>query len=698
MQKSILVTAVFLAIGIVLPSALVFSTPSMQEEQETGSVELATPRPMTVDDSLDMDSVGGALMSPDGEWVLFSKNQLDWEENERTTKWYMIPSSGGEAFEYIGEEGGGSFQFSPDGKYLALTRSIDGDRQVFWMRTAGGEAVQLTEHETSIGSYQWSDDSSQIFFVATDKRPDDESTMVNEDDDVVFVDEGPNGQNRSYWSNLWVIDIENQKISQITDEQFVVGGFDVSPDSARVAFSARYTNRRNDADKNEIYIVELSSGEISRLTDNNAPESVSEWSPDGKMFTLTAADDKEWMNRNTKIWLLDPVLGEHRLLSDGFEGSPRQAVWTPDGGYLLFSGQQGTNTNLFRMNAQNGEFEKLTDFQGSMSISSWSSDRTKYVYSFSDYDTPSDLWVGFIDGSEPVRLTHANPQVDELQLAEMRVIQWESHDGMMIEGLLHLPVGYEEGDMVPLMLNIHGGPAGSFTNSFRASYHIHAGLGYASLSPNVRGSSGYTDYLREGNTFARGDGIGFGDFQDLMTGVDKVVADGIVDPTRMGVRGWSYGGILGGWTITQTDRFKAASIGAGVYDWTSEYGPGFNNDVRLWHIGGTPWDNAEAWRNQSALTHVNNIVTPTLLIHGVNDTTDTEQQSMMFFTAIKDIGKAPVRYIKFPREPHGFREPKHQRIRDIEEIRWMQQYVLGMEWEPWERHEKGEEGEKEDES
>lgn len=637
-------------------------------------------------------------MSPGGEWVMFSKNQLDWDENERNTKWYMIPSSGGEAFEYIGDEGGGSFQFSPDGKYLTLTRSVDGDRQIYWMRTAGGEAVQLTKHETSIGSYQWSDDSKRIFFAATDKRPDDESTIVNEDDDVVFVDEGPNGQNRSYWSNLWVFDVENDEITQITDEEFVLGGFDVSPDSARIAFSARYTNRRNDADKNEIYFVERSSGEISRLTDNNAPESVAEWSPDGKMFTLTAADDKEWMNRNTKIWLLDPVLGEHRLLSDGFEGSPRGAVWTPEGGHLLFSGQQGANTNLFRMDAQTGEFEKLTNFQGSMSISSWSADRTKYVYSFSDYDTPADLWVGFVDGSEPVRLTRANPQIDELQLAEMRVIQWESHDGMMIEGLLHLPIGYEEGDMVPLILNIHGGPAGSFTNSFRASYHIHAGLGYASLSPNVRGSSGYTDYLREGNTFARDDGIGFGDFQDLMTGVDKVIADGIVDSTRMGVRGWSYGGILGGWTITQTDRFKAASIGAGVYDWTSEYGPGFNNDVRLWHIGGTPWDNGEAWRNQSALTHVNNIVTPTLLIHGVNDTTDTEQQSMMFFTAIKDIGKAPVRYIKFPREPHGFREPKHQRIRDIEEIRWMQQYVLGMEWEPWERPEKDEEDEKEDES
>ena len=685
MRRLIVVTAVALFSASFLGGAPAFPVPLGQQEQEAEAAEPQGPRPMTVDDALDMVGVGGALMSPDGEWVLFSKSELDWGENERQTKWYMIPSSGGEAFEYIGEEGGGSFQFSPDGRYLSLTRSVDDKRQIFWMRTAGGEAVQLTEHETSVGSFEWSDDSTKIYFSATDERPDDEGTMVNEDEDVIFVDEGPNGQNRSYWSNLWVFDVGTRETTQVTDEEFILGSFDVSPDSTHVAFTARYSNRRNDSDKNEIYIMDLASGEKTKLTDNNAPESVVEWSPDGKMFTFTAGDDQEWLNRNTKIWLLDPTLLEHRLLSGGFEGSPRRAVWTPDGQYLLFSGQQGTNTNLFRMDAQSGDFEQLTDIEGSMNISSWSADRTKYVYSFSDYDTPSDLWVGFVDGSEPVRLTHANPQIDELQLAEMRVIQWESHDGMTIEGLLHLPVGYEEGDSVPLMLNIHGGPAGSFTNSFRASYHIYAGLGYASLSPNVRGSSGYTDYLREGNTFGRDDGIGFGDFQDLMTGVDKVIAEGIADPERLGVRGWSYGGILGGWTITQTDRFKAASIGAGVYDWTSEYGPGFNNDVRLWHIGGTPWDNPEAWRNQSALTHVTNVVTPTLLIHGINDTTDTEQQSMMFFTAIKDTGKAPVRYLKFPREPHGFREPKHQRIRDIEEIKWMQQYVLGEEWEPWER-------------
>ena len=660
-----------------------------QQQAETQAP--SGPRPMTVDDALDMVSVGGALMSPDGEWVLYSRSELDWGENERKTTWHMIPSSGGESFEYIGEEGGGSFQFSPDGRYLTMRRSVDDKQQIFWMRTAGGEATQLTEHETSVGSYKWSDDSTKIFFSATDKRPEDESTMVDEDEDVIFVDEGPNGQNRSYWSNLWVFDVASRETTKLTDEEFFIGGFDPSPDATHIAFTARYSNRRNDGYKNEIYVLDLASGEKTRLTENNAPESVAEWSPDGKMFTFSASDDQEWMNRNSKIWLLDPTLREHQLLSGGFEGSPRGAVWTPDGEYLLFSGQQRTNTNLFRMDAETGDFEQLTQFEGTMNVSSWSADRSRYVYSFSDYRTPSDLWVGHMDGSEPVRLTHANPQIEQLQLAEMRVVDWPSRDDYTIEGLLHLPVGYQEGDTVPLLLNIHGGPAGVFSNGFRAIYHIYAGLGYASLSPNVRGSSGYTDHLREGNTVARGDGIGFGDYWDLMNGVDMLIEQGIADPERMGVRGWSYGGILGGWTITQTDRFKAASIGAGVYDWTSEYGPGFNHDVRLWHIGGTPWDNPEGWRNQSALTHATSVVTPTLLIHGVEDTTDTEQQSMMFFTAIKDIGKAPVRYLKFPREPHGFREPKHQRIRDIEEIKWMQQYVLGEEWEPWERAEEDDE-------
>jgi len=304
---------------------------------------------------------------------------------------------------------------------------------------------------------------------------------------------------------------------------------------------------------------------------------------------------------------------------------------------------------------------------------------------FQNFDTPADIWVGLTDGTDAVQLTDVNPTItDEIVLGQGEVIRWESRDGTEIEGILMLPAEYQSGAL-PLLLHIHGGPAGVFRNSFSASNHVWAGLGYAQLFPNVRGSSGYDDDLLRGNLYD----IGSGDYEDLMTGVDELISRGIADPNKLGLRGWSYGGILGGWTITQTDRFKGASVGAMVSDWTSEYGPGFNHDVRLWYIGGTPWDNPDEWRERSALTHIANVTTPTLVLHGINDRTDTEPQSMMFFQALKDQGKI-TRYIRFPREPHGFREPRHQRTRDVEEIRWIQKHVRNIEWTPWERPEKDE--------
>jgi len=645
-------------------------------------------RPMTTDDALNMASVGNALLSPDGQWVFYSKSELDWAKNNRKTKYYMISSEGGEPFQYIGEAGGNSFQFSPDGKYFTFKRTVEKFSQIFLMRTSGGEAVQLTKHKNSVGSYKWSLDSSTIYFIASESRSKEDEKEHQDGYDIIFVDEGPNGQREGSWRNLWMFDLETKKETKLTDEKFLFGSFGVSPDGKKVIFTAQYSNRRNDRYKSEIYLMNIGEKEKIQLTDNNSPEGGLMWAPDGKSFIFTAADDKEWLNRNSKIYVMNPDTKEYRLVSGKFEGSPRVITWTEDSKTLLIAGQQGSNSNLYKMDINTGEYENISNVFGSLRVNSISKDKTKVLYSFSDYKTPSDIYISSIDTFEPKRLTKANPWIEtDILLADMKVFQWSSKNGFEIEGLLHLPAGYKEGTKLPLIVNIHGGPAGSFTNSFRASYHVYAGLGYASLSPNVRGSSGYTDKLREGNTVQKGDGIGMGDYWDVMNGVDYVIKEGFVDADKLGVRGWSYGGILGGWTITQTDRFKAASIGAGVYDWTSEYGPGFNYDVRLWHIGGTPWDNPEGYRKQSALTYVKNITTPTLLIHGMNDTTDTESQSMSLFAALKDIGKVPVRYLRAPREPHGFREARHQRTRDIEEIKWMQKYVLDIEWTPWERKE-----------
>ena len=658
-------------------------------------------RPMTVDDALDLKRLGDAVLAPDGSFALFTETTNDWKKNKRKTKVYRVDADGGKPWPYLSEDGGSQLAFSPDGRWLTFLRrtgSSDGDKkegdngkkqQVFRMRTDGGEAQQLTKHETGVRRYRWAADSESIVYLAEDERPKDESKAIKAGGDAIFVNEGPNGQDRSQWTNLWRFDLATEKAEQITEEKLVVSSFDLSPNGRWVAFTARQRNRRNDGYLTEIFVRDLEEGKTARLTENEAPEGDVLWSPKGDLFTYSAADDRGWKNRNNKIWLMDPELGEHSLVSKGFEGNISNVVWAPDGKAVYFTGQQGTTSNLFRIDVREGDTEPLTGSEGWLRVQAYSTDRSKVHYAYSDSSTPADLWLADLEadatgphGPAAVRLTEANPQVAELALGKMEVVSWKSHDGTEIEGLLHYPVDYEAGRSYPLMLNIHGGPAGYFPNDFRASYHVYSGLGYVSLSPNVRGSSGYTDRLREGNTVERGDGIGKGDYQDLMTGVDALIERGLVDPERLALRGWSYGGILGGWTITQTTRFKAASIGAGVYDWTSEYGPGFNHDVRLWHIGETPWENPEGYRNQSTLTFAPNIETATLLLHGDADTVDTEQQSMMLFTAIQDIGKAPVRYIKFPRQPHGIREPRHIRIKDVEEIRWMQKHVLGVDWEP----------------
>ena len=640
-------------------------------------------RAMTTDDGLDMVQVGGAMISPDGSWVLFSKSELNWEENERKTTWWRVSAEGGEPYRYIGDDGGGNFQFSPDGRRLAFTRSVDDESQLFLLPTTGGEAVQLSEHETSIGSYAWSEDGSKIIFVATEPRTDEEEEAREAGYDAIFVDEGPNGQQSGNWNNLWLIEVESGAERRLTDTDHRIGSFSVAPNGDRILFTSRIENRRNQQNLSEIQLLEVEAGTIRQLTDNSAPEGRLSWAPDGRSFAYTARTDGEWELLLDKIWVMDPDGGDRRIVSGAFDGNIGNFVWAPDASAILFSGLHGTNNNLYRINLGSDSVEQITWSAGSLAPSSFSRDRAKMAYVFQDFDTPADIWVGPTDGTGAVQLTDVNPTItDELVLGQGEVIRWESRDGTEIEGILMLPAEYQSG-VLPLLLHIHGGPAGVFRNSFSASNHVWAGLGYAQLFPNVRGSSGYDDDLLRGNLRD----IGSGDYEDLMTGVDELISRGIADPDKLGLRGWSYGGILGGWTITQTDRFKGASVGAMVSDWTSEYGPGFNHDVRLWYIGGTPWDNTDEWRERSALTHVANVTTPTLVLHGINDRTDTEPQSMMFFQALKDQGKI-TRYIRFPREPHGFQEPRHQRTRDVEEIRWIQKYVRNIEWTPWERPEK----------
>ncbi len=637
---------------------------------------------MTVDDALNMVRVQNVTMSPDGAWVFFSQSELAWDDNKRNEEHYLIATDGGEAIHFIGDGGGSAFRFSPDGEHLSFLRSVDDDRQIFRISLSGGEARQLTDHHNGIVSYRWSPDGSEIFFTADEAMSDEEQEEYDAGADAFYVREGPNGRERGSWRNLWVFSLSSREEARLTDEELVVRAFDVSPDGNRVVFAAVRQDLDNYFYLSELYLVDTPSGQVVRLTDNNASESNPLWAPDGRTIAYHAPSDGEFDLTHGFVWIMDVDTGEKRKLEGQRQGQISSLAWMPDGESLLFSETRRTNRNLYRLDAATGQVTDITNVTGSLRVLAFSEDRTRMVYSFSDFETPSDLYVSSVEDLSPIRLTHANPWIDEeIMLAKAEIVRWMSKDGTEIEGVFYRPVDSPEGSETPLILDIHGGPPGHFANEFRSDFHVFAGLGYASLGPNIRGSDSYGDDLL---TALMGD-VGGGEYEDLMTGIDYLIAERHVDPERLGLRGWSWGGILGSWVITRTDRFKAASLGAMVGSWTAETGPGLSYDLRVHYIGGAHWINPEEWRRVSSLWYVGNVTTATLLLHGERDQVSTPQQSLMFFTALKDIGRAPVRYVSFPREPHGFREPRHQRVRDIEEIKWMQKYVMGIDWRPWER-------------
>jgi dipeptidyl aminopeptidase/acylaminoacyl peptidase len=652
-------------------------------------------QPLTIDDAINMISVGSTwhlapdgkpetvLITPDGSKVFFSKTGVDWKTNQWQTKYYMISSKGGEAAEFLGKEGGimredgvTTFQFSPKGSYLSFLREINGDRQVFIMPVEGGEARQLTKHINSIYMYKWSEDEKRIFFIANDARSKKEQKKYELGENYFFVDEGPNGRIQAKWSNLWMFNCVSLQETKLTNEELIVDELDISPDGKRVAFIARPNNLRNYPHLAELYMFNVPDKHLVRLTDNLAPERWPLWSPDGKVIAFHAPDDKNFELTKGYLWGIDPDTKKYKKLTAQNTGDIYNLTWAADSKSLLFSEQQGMNTNLYQLDLKSDKLTALTKKSGGLRALAFSKDRSKMVFSFTDFNTPNDLYVSSLDNSNPVRLTDVNPWLrKKFLLGEARVIQWKSKDGMEIEGVLMLPNDYEEGTKIPLIVQIHGGPNLQWANEFYADFHIYAGLGYASLGSNIRGSSGYGEKLLRALI---GD-IGGGEYEDLISGVDYVIDLGIADPDRLCVRGWSWGGVLSSWVITQTDRFKAASIGAMVGSWLSEMGPGFNWDLTEWYMEKPLWDDPEEWRKISSITYVQNVTTPAILFHGNDDWYSSYNQSLIFFTGIKNIGKAPVRFVSFPGRGHDLLDPWAQRFRYIEEIKWMQKYVQKIE-------------------
>jgi len=642
------------------------------------NLAFAAGRPMSFEDLFRVRQVGSPQLSPDGKWVLFTVREVDWEQNSYVTHVWRVAAGGvSEPVQLTrGKASCYDPQWSPDGRWISFRSDRDGGTHIYLMRADGGEAWRLGRLSGSEGEYQWHPSGTRIYFLAADTL-DRRVDKRRKDKWDAYLVEGnqPN-------VHLWEVQVPSGEVKEVLHRDFSLRTFRLSPDGRRVAFIAAPSALRDDDCRNEIYLFELEGGSLRKLTENRAIERSLEWVPDGRALTFVsdANENLEPYYQDSIFWL-SLESGEVRDLLPGFPWQVLGHVWTTRGGRpdkILFTANCGVTTQWFALDFASGHWAQKTQFPGVFSSFHYRDALRKLVCLRSDFRHAADVFLMDVDRFAPRQLTRMNSWLDTLSLANAEVVRWRSSDGVEVEGILITPPGYSPNRRYPLVLQIHGGPESSYQLAFSTSWatypHVLAGSGYVLFQPNYRGSTGYgDDWMRAiiGHYFEK-------DWDDLITGVDAMIQRGIAHPESLVVHGWSAGGHLTNWTITHTDRFKAAASGAGGANWFSFYAQTDMRYIReIWHAS-SPYENWEFWIRKSPVLYARNARTPTLIFCGENDPRVPFPQSREMFVALKRNG-CPVEFVAFPREGHGLQEPRHQRQKMEKEFNWFEHHLRGAE-------------------
>jgi dipeptidyl aminopeptidase/acylaminoacyl peptidase len=623
-------------------------------------------------------AVGAVRVSPDGRKVAYTVSQavMSPEKSEYVTQIWLVNSDGGDPMQLtFAEKSSDNPQWSPDGRMIAFTSSRSGKNNLYILRLLGGEAEQITDVKTAVGNFAWSPDGRQIAFLMRDAPSDDEEKNTKGKDDSRWVDENVK-MNRLHVVNIQRDANGKRDPRKLTADYNVEGDFDWSPDGKAIAFTRTKMPKADYWTSGDLLTVDLAGGEVKTIAATNAAESNPTYSPDGKWIVFLVSDDPPRWAGYRRMALVAASGGAPKLLAETFDAQPNIIDWSADGKQIYFGEVRGTVSRIYSIDVSSNtiaEFNKGNEVMGGASLNRG---QTMLGFTLQSADRAPEAYVTTIKNFSPLQVSRANADLPKLPIGKTEVLKWKSADGLEVEGLLTYPVNYQTGTRVPLLLVIHGGPAGVFTQSFlpgsRSVYPLaaFASRGYAILRPNPRGSSGYGQKFR----FANIRDWGGGDYQDLMTGVDQVVKMGVADPERLGVMGWSYGGFMTSWTVTQTKRFKAASVGAGVTNLMSFIGtadiPSFIPD----YFGSQPWENLEVYRAHSAMFNMKGVVTPTLVQHGEADERVPISQGYEFYNALK-VQNVPTRMIVLPRMPHGPNEPKMVLKAKQTNLEWFDKYL-----------------------
>jgi dipeptidyl aminopeptidase/acylaminoacyl peptidase len=706
-----------------------------------GSEQAATPRrPMTFLDMQLLRTIGNTTPSPEGRWMLYTLSVMDWQEGRRQTDLHLVslekgtPSSrqmtftrekneispawardasffaflsnrdapedaanrnqiyvmrpdGGEARRITNtKEGVSEFAFSSDGRWIAFRSGTSGEEQLYRIAVTALDAAepeQITKHPTGVGTWQWAPDSRRIYFVSPDSTdPDDRLRREKKFTVNVRNPETPP-------ASLWALDLDPLRTARLTEDgAYSVDDVRIARDGRWLAFRGLATDRykRNVTQENlyaDLYLLEIGSGRIERLTRNSeVAESSASFSPDSRSIAFSAPDDLErYSMTNARVYVRAVAdRGKpFRKLGASFDGDVTMGFWSKDARTIYFNeGIRATN-QLFALDVEQDRVRQVTKEQASLSAAQ-DEDSGVVLIEFADGMTPA-TWFTVASPelaaarSAWTRLTDANPQVSRLELGTQEEITWRSSDGTMVGGVLVKPVGYQAGRRYPLIVAIHGGPASADVLGFNGGYgsQVYAGAGYVVLRPNYRGSTNYgqkhkTDIV--GNYFQPG-------YEDIMAGVDHLIAQGIVDPGQMGVLGWSAGGHWSNWILTHTDRFRAISSGAGTSNWISMYAQSDVQRNRQYYLGDKlPYDDHDSYWTQSPLKYIRNAKTPTMIHVVEGDPRVPSPQSVELHMALKQIG-VPTELFMYPGQAHSIPDPRNQLVKAMSEMAWMDYYVRG---------------------
>ncbi|MDQ3551107.1 MAG: S9 family peptidase [Bacteroidota bacterium] len=688
MKKSIIIIACFL--------------PTLLFSQKNASVSF--------EKWISLKNVFNPIISPDGRTIVYSTNSTDWANNSYDSELWMS-RDGGEPIQLTRTTKGNSTsaQFTPDSKFVSFLADRGEKNQIYIIAVNGGEAIQVTKDEDGINSYQWSYDGNRIVYVKPEKESKKDKTIKER-----FGAFGVEGE--EYRQNhLWLLNFHYDSIvlagqvpcytsatdslkkdsiakdsilqlkgqecislpvaRRLTEGDFNVSGFAWNPDGKTIAFNKRTNPLINSGITSDIVVIDVDSKQMTTLVNTPTGDFIERWSPDGRslVYGSSVDDSTTFYFKNNRLFVYDMQSKASREIAQDIDENKYVVDWNNKG--LFLSALERTKQKIFSVDTKTGKTKAVNiplDLVGGVSFSK---NTDNIAVSGRNYAGLNEIYSWRLN--QPLKkLTNTSDQIVNWNTPLNEVISWNSTDGATIEGVLLKPRNYDPKKKYPLLLVIHGGPTGIDFPDPAAGYVYPlmqwAEKGALVLRVNYRGSAGYGEAFRSLNVR----NLGVGDMWDVVSGVDHLNKKGMIDTSRMGVMGWSQGGYISAFLATNTNIFKATSVGAGISNWVTYY---VNTDITPFtrqYLQATPWDDMEIYLKTSPMTNINKASTPTLIQHGEFDKRVPIPNAYELYRGLQDKG-VPSKLIVYKGFGHGINKPKERLAATWHNWQWFNKYVFG---------------------